>query len=119
MGRFLELAKKTLLGQAQSYGAPKEPKPDPYAARMQMALSKINRSEYPAGMILWLETAHSDLYMELTSRIPDEINRLWNSRAPLEEFEGVLDRLVNTHREGCRLYREEKARNKMEGSRHA
>jgi hypothetical protein len=77
---------------------------DPYADRMDAMLRQIALPTYPEGMILWLETAHPDLYEELTSRLPDEISRLWNTGAPLEEFEGVLGRLVGTHREGCRLY---------------
>lgn len=89
---------------------------DPYAFRMDATLRKIAQPTYPEGMILWLETAHPNLYEELTSRLPDEISRLWNSHVPLEEFETVLDRLVSTHQEGCRLYREQKSRNKAEPS---
>jgi len=56
-------------------------------------------------MILWLDSAHPDLYNELTSHLPDEIHKLWSERAPLEQFEAVLARLVSLHRRGRELYR--------------
>jgi len=104
MGRYLKLAKNTLL--RQSHRTRIEPKPDLYAARMRRALTEINSPDYPAGMILWLDKAHPQLYTELTSRIPREIDGLWNESAPVGEFQAVLDRLVDVHRECCRLYRE-------------
>jgi hypothetical protein len=116
MGRYVELAKGTLRGLGQSEMAVDQSKHDPYAVRMQAALSRINRTDYPAGMVVWLEQAAPDLYAELMSRIPDEIDKLWNNGAPLEEFETVLDRLIRIHQEGCRLYREEMARNKNSAS---
>jgi len=56
-------------------------------------------------MIPWLGTARPDLYAGLTSNLPDEIQRLWSERAPLEQFEVVLARLVSLHRQCCALYR--------------
>jgi len=112
MGRYVELAKETLRGLGQSEMAVEQSKHDSYAVRMQAALSQINRADYPAGMIVWLEQEAPTLYAELTSRIPDEIDKLWNNGAPLAEFEAVLDRLVSTHQAGCRLFREEEARSK-------
>ncbi len=104
MGRYLKLAKNTLL--RQSHRTRIEPKPDRYAARMRRALAEINSPGYPAGMILWLDKAHPELYEELTSWIPEEISWLWNESASLGQFQEVLDRLVAVHRECCRLYRE-------------
>jgi|SRR5271163_4787828 len=110
MGRYLELAKKTLEVLSQPQGAPRHAKPDSYAERMDAALRQINLPDYPAGMMPWLDTAHPALYLELTSWIPDEIDRLWSSGGPLDEFEVTLDRLVTAHQEGRRLFREEQAR---------
>src|SRR5438309_2104459 len=73
-------------------GSAKLPVSDPYAERMQAALREINRLDYPAGMISWLDTVRADLYSELTAHLPDEIHRLWSERAPLEQFEAVLAR---------------------------
>src|SRR5215475_8613661 len=81
------------------------PVADPYAEGMRWALRKINQPNYRAGMIRWLDTAYPVLYAELTSRLPDEIHRLWTERAPLEHFEVVLTRLVSLHEECCNLYR--------------
>jgi hypothetical protein len=83
----------------------KLPLSDPYAERMRVALREVNPPDYPAGMIPWLGTARPDLYAELTSSLPDEIQRLWSERAPLEQFEVVLARLVSFHRQCCDLYR--------------
>jgi hypothetical protein len=110
MGRYLELAKKSLGVLAQSQEVRRHAKPDSYAERMDAALRQINLPDYPAGMIPWLDTAHPALYLELTSRIPDEIDRLWNENGPLDEFEATLVRLVAVHREACRLYQEERSK---------
>jgi hypothetical protein len=83
----------------------KLPVSDPYAYRMKAALLQINTPCYPAGMIVWLGTARPDLYIELTEHLPNEIQRLWSEREPLETFESVLARLVVLHRRCCQLYR--------------
>jgi len=88
---------------------PMDPKPDPYGARVRAAFSNINCPDYPEGMVAWLDGAHPDLHEELISRIPRKIDQLWNKSAPLEQFQAVLDRWVVIHREGCQLYREERA----------
>jgi hypothetical protein len=81
------------------------PVSDPYAERMRAALRQINPPDYLAGMIPWLDKAHSELYTELISRLPDEIQRLWSGRASLEQFEAALVRLVSSHRRASELYR--------------
>ena len=81
------------------------PVSDPYGERMRAALRQINPPDYLAGMIPWLDKAHSELYTELISRLPDEIQRLWSGRAPLEQFEATLIRLVSNHRRASALYR--------------
>lgn len=88
----------------------KLPVTDPYADRMRAALRQINVPDYPAGMVPWLGTVRPDLYAELTSHLPDEIHRLWRDRAPLEQFEFVLARLVSSHRRCCELYRAKSSR---------
>jgi len=112
MGRYLELAKRTLDLEQGANTAPTQnealrdlPVTDPYAERMRSALEHLIASDYPPGMILWLNTAHPNLYGELTSLVPDEIHRLWTERAPLSEFELVLARLVSLHKQCCDLCR--------------
>jgi hypothetical protein len=86
------------------------PVSDPYAERMRAALRQISAPDYPVGMVPWLGTVRPDLYAELTSYLPDEIHRLWRNRAPLEQFESVLARLVSSHRQCCELYRAKSSR---------
>jgi hypothetical protein len=112
VARYLEIARRiaaeqrSLQVEERSATSRVElPVGDPYAERMRMALLRINRPDYPAGMIRWLDTNHPDLYAELSSRLPDEIHRLWTERAPLEDFEAVLTRLVSRHEECCNLCR--------------
>ncbi len=114
MGHYLEIAKRALeLAERNQQVVTSEPTPlelpvaDPYAERIRVAFRQVNPPDYPTGMIPWLGTVHSDLYAELTSNLPDEIQRLWSERAPLEQFEAVLARLVSIHRWCCDLYRVE------------
>jgi hypothetical protein len=102
---FREIGKAGFFGGRR--GRPAED--SAYSSRAQAALAQINRPDYPAGMIPWLGEAHPDLYDELTSRIPDEIDLAWKCQAPLAEFEAILARLVQTHRQACELYRAQQA----------
>jgi hypothetical protein len=77
---------------------------DLYALRLQQVLRQICQPDYPSGMIPWLASANPERYAELTSRIPDEIDRLWNERAPLKQFESELAYLVSVHRRCCEDY---------------
>ncbi|HEV2521805.1 MAG TPA: hypothetical protein VGT24_05435 [Candidatus Acidoferrales bacterium] len=77
---------------------------------MKATLRQINAPDYSAGMIAWLGTAWPNLYMELTSYLPDEIRDLWADRTPLEQFESVLARLVTLHRRCRELYRAKSSR---------
>jgi hypothetical protein len=116
MGRYLDISQEILRGLAQPRIAPDESAHDPYYIRIRAAHSKLNRTDYPPTMIRWLEQAAPALYTELTCQIPNELSSLWATQASLEKFQGVLDQLIGTHQEACRLYREEKSRNKMERS---
>jgi TubC N-terminal docking domain len=89
-------------------------KPDfaAYAERMEKALAAIEQPDYPAGMVFWLSEAYPRFYAQLTDRLPAEIHLLWSERAPLEQFQRVLDRLLETHREACALYQAHLSRKK-------
>jgi hypothetical protein len=104
MGRYLSLAKAAIERIEDGSGNSLDAQFDPYAQRMEAALRKIAVPNYPPGMILWLETADPQTYSELTSQIPDEIDRLWNERATLEQFDVVLTEFLNTHRRACELF---------------
>jgi hypothetical protein len=79
---------------------------DAYGERLGNAMQSLASPEYPAGMIVWLGDACPILYTELTERLPDKIQRLWEAQAPLDEFERVLDLWKEAHRTGCRIYRQ-------------
>jgi hypothetical protein len=78
---------------------------DPYAERMRDAWRQVCRSDYPAGMIPWLGEAHPGLYAELTERLPDQIQHLWEARAPFRDFEAACQELVECHRSAVQLFR--------------
>jgi hypothetical protein len=75
-----------------------------YHARVEAALDAICRSEYPSGMILWLERADHSLYDSLTCSLPNLISRLWNARAPLNQFERVMDEWLAVYTRACVLF---------------
>lgn len=81
------------------------PRLDPYAERIQTAFRQINRSDYPAGVIAWLEAANPRLYAELTQRLPEVLQQIVENRAPVERLEGILRRLVEIHSQACALFR--------------
>jgi hypothetical protein len=83
---------------------------DPYWQRAQEALRCICRHPYLPGTMRWLERANPWLYRRLHEVLPGQIGRLWDMRAPLDKFQGVLDRWVNAHREACSLYQAHTAR---------
>lgn len=77
-----------------------------YAERVQAALAAINRPDYPAGMMLWLEGVQPELYRLLTSILPDKVHDLWSRHEALADFDAILTRLVETHRQACDIYRQ-------------
>lgn len=114
MGRLLDIARVALIETvtpparvAGSEPCPTDrlPASDPYAERVREALRQINAPDYPAGMVRWLDTVRPDLYEALTARLPDEIQRMWSERAPLERFEAALARLVSLHMRCREWYR--------------
>jgi len=56
-------------------------------------------------MIVWLGGTHTDLYKKLTGYLPDKIQRLWEARAPLSDFEAACTELVECHRSAVELFR--------------
>jgi len=78
---------------------------DPYAERLGAAMREVGRPDYPAGLIPWLGETNPRLYAELTERLPEDIQRLWEAHAPLEQFEKVLAHLLDAHRSACAVYK--------------
>jgi hypothetical protein len=78
---------------------------NPYQERARAALARIRRPDYPVDLIPWLGEKHPALYGELTANLPDEIHRLWTDRAPLPEFQRILDLWLTAHETACEMYR--------------
>jgi hypothetical protein len=78
--------------------------PDFFAQRVRAALAEINRQDCPAGMILWLEDAAPEIYLDLTDRLPAEIHRLWTAHASVKEFEESLARFTVKYKQARELY---------------
>ena len=77
---------------------------DTYEQRAQEALQRICRYPYLPGMIRWLESANPGLYGRLSKDLPERITALWDSGAPLEQFQAALENWVMAHRNACYLY---------------
>jgi hypothetical protein len=92
------------LGSEKSEISDKRVDDDPYQKLAVACLAKICRPDYPAGMIPWLGKKHPRLYEELTALLPDEIHQMWVERAPLDEFERILNLWLEAHRTSCELY---------------
>jgi hypothetical protein len=78
-----------------------------YRDRLQAALRSIC-PQYPAGMLCWLGKADAALYDVLTRQQPDLIRDLWNTHAPIEEFNRAVDNWLGTHRRACSRFRQHK-----------
>jgi hypothetical protein len=76
---------------------------DAYAERLRAAMLEVAQRN-SLGMIIWLREACSTLYAELLERLPDEIQRAWESRAPIEEFQDVVNIWLKAYRTGCEMY---------------
>lgn len=77
---------------------------DHYGRRAHAALDVICAIKSPEGLIVWLDEHSPRLYDRLTRDLPDEISRAWNARIPLETFDALCSRLVNTFRFAAELY---------------
>ena len=108
MGRNLGLARRAL---ESSQGAlPYEKNEinekrvtDPYQELVRATLAKI--SDQPVGMVPWLKQNCPMLYEEFVVRLLDKIHRLWEGRAPLAEFERILDLFLEADRASRKAYR--------------
>jgi hypothetical protein len=66
--------------------------------------SAIQNLHTPAGMFVWLRSHAPRLYADLTDRLPDRIQRLWEEGASVEEFKLAVRRLEESHRAARGFY---------------
>jgi hypothetical protein len=84
---------------------------DFYEWRMGVALEQLSHPDYPAGVIQWLAAFSPALHQELTSRLPNKIQRLWEARAPIPDFEAACTELIECHRSAIELFRRHRSDN--------
>jgi hypothetical protein len=61
-------------------------------------------------MVPWLRENQPALYDQLVSNLPDEIHRLWEGQAPLDEFQRIIDIWLEAYRTGFEMYQRGQAR---------
>jgi len=79
---------------------------DPYWQRAMDTLKRLCQLDWPIGLGAWLEENANAPYRSLYVTVPNEIDRVWDARAPLGELQAVLDRWAGAHREALTLYEE-------------
>ncbi len=77
---------------------------DVYGHLAEKALKRICVRPYLPGAIQWLKGANPVLHRILTQDLLRQIDKLWDGRAPLDEFQAVLDKWVNAHAQVVKLY---------------
>ncbi len=66
--------------------------------------SFVCRNHMPAGVLVWLKERAPHLYADITGRLPDLIQSLWEQGAPMEEFKAAVRRLEESHRAALGFY---------------
>lgn len=89
--------------EADQYKRNEKKVTDPYQELVRATLAKV--LDQPVGMVPWLKQNRPMLYEELVVRLPDKIDRLWKGRAPLAEFERILDLFLEADRASRMSYR--------------
>ena len=78
---------------------------DAYGLAAEKALKRICARPYLPGAIAWLKRSNSSLHRMLTLDLPQQIDKLWDAQAPLEEFQAALDECVEVHAHVIELYK--------------
>ena len=103
VGVSVALESEEKLGETDQYKRNEKRVTDPYQELVRATLAKV--SDQPVGIVPWLEQNRPTLYEELAVTLFDKIHRLWEGRAPLVEFERILNLWLETYRTGCEMYR--------------
>ena len=70
---------------------------DEYCVALQEAKARIEKYPHPNGFTGWLRANEPDLYREFYVDTPCVVEPLWQEKAPLGEFNDVLDKWVRTY----------------------
>ncbi|SRR5258708_23661188 len=78
---------------------------DAYLKRLDAAGRRAYPLDYPAELIPWLRHACPSLYVDLTRRLPNEIQRLWSYHASFEDFDRTLALWIKSVQTACELFK--------------
>lgn len=77
---------------------------DPYWQAAMVAWRRIAEHACLPGAMRWVESRDPALHHELIEELPRQIDRLWDTEAPLPRFQSVLNQWVQTHQKAVDLY---------------
>lgn len=86
-----------------------ERRSDPYWEAAIKAQDRLSKLGWTFGIGKWLDDASPELYRDLYVETPAEIDGMWESRTGMHEFQAVLDRWVEAHRQAVTLWKERAA----------
>lgn len=91
---------------ADSLAIPGRPAPD--AAYSDLACHAMQRiaEVCPSGALKWAREAHPALTDKIDVELLARLDGLWNSHAPIPDFESALQELVSVHAEVGKLFKE-------------
>ncbi len=79
---------------------------DEYCAALEKTKTRIEKYPCPDGLVDWLRKNEPSLYQKFYVDTPCTIELLWQEKAPLREFNAVLDRWAEVHAQAIKLYEE-------------
>lgn len=80
-----------------------------YQAAVRQALDRIAQRHAPPDALLWSSVWLPSKSNYVVNTAPNLIHELWANEAPLDEFQLILDALVETHGEICTKFEQYKA----------
>jgi len=85
---------------------------DEYRAALQEAKARIEKYPCPDRLTDWLKANEPNLYRQFYVDTPCSIEILWEEKAPLAEFNNVLDAWVETYAAAFQRYEAREAAGK-------
>lgn len=73
-------------------------RPTGFGAYAGIFRAALYRFRTPAGLLPWMRERCPSLYADLTARLPDRMQRLWEGGASIEEFTPAVGLLEEQHR---------------------
>lgn len=80
-----------------------------YQAAVRKTLDRIVQRHHPPSALLWASLWLPVQYDYFVYTAPNLLHEMWTNQAPLDEFQMILDALVQTHDEICTKFEQYKA----------